>query len=105
MTKADAFLREHGGEVVCLPTGEVAVADDIDLQVIGMISRIELTIEYPEELIGVYRVEHVMLYDQEDQALYDDQTVVENVNFYSEEQLVSWLARHYGVSADIIDMI
>ena len=86
--------------------GEVWVIDDCGLPItLGKIERIELAIEYPEEMLSICRVEHVMLYNEDDEELYEDQDIVDNAEYHSDEELLHSLAKQYGVSADTIDII
>ncbi|MPQ42332.1 hypothetical protein [Clostridium tarantellae] len=86
--------------------GEIWAVDDSGISdIIGKIKRIELSIEEPKEQIGIYRVEHVMLFDGNDEELYDDQSIVDNLEYHSEDELVEVLANNYDVSKDIIDII
>ena len=66
---------------------------------------VELSIEMPENLIGIYRVEHIMLFDEDDEELYDDQTLVDNTEYHSERALVKAVAKKYGISEDIITVL
>lgn len=85
--------------------GEVLAIDDSGIpDVIGKIERIELSIEQPEEMIGIYRIEQIVLFDGDDEQLYDDQGKV-NDEYHSEEEVVEALAKAYGVPADIIEIV
>lgn len=102
MTKVDEYIGE--GTIVA-SHGEVWAIDDSCLpDVIGKIERIELSIEQPEEMIGIYRIEQVMIFDENDEELYNDQDKVNNDEYHSEEEVVEALAKAYGVSADIIEI-
>ena len=103
MTKVDKCTGD--GQIV-LSDGEVWAIDDSGIpDVIGKIKRIELAIENPEEMLGISRVEHVMLYDENDEELYEDQEIVDNHEYHSDKSLISGVAKHYGVSEDIIEVI
>ena len=53
----------------------------------------------PENLIGIYiELEHIMLFDEDDEELYDDQTLVDNTEYHSERALVKAAAKKYGIS-------
>lgn len=104
MTKVDEYCMGEG--IIAVSNGEVWAVDDSGMPaVIGKIGRVELSIEMPEELIGIYRIEHIMLFDENDEELYDDQKSVDNMEYYSEGELVETLARKYGVSDDVIIVI
>lgn len=100
MSKVDEYT---GNGMIVVSDGEVWAVDDSGLpDVIGEIGRVELSIEMPENLIGIYRVEHIMLFDEDDEELYDDQTLVDNTEYHSERALVKAVAKKYGISEDII---
>ena len=94
MSKVDEYT---GNGMIVVSDGEVWAVD-----VIGEIGRVELSIEMPENLIGIYRVEHIMLFDEDDEELYDDQTLVDNTEYHSERALVKAVAQKDGISEDII---
>ncbi|TCZ71448.1 hypothetical protein E0485_22615 [Paenibacillus albiflavus] len=103
MTKVDEYTGEG---TIMVSQGEVWAIDDSCLpDVIGKIERIELSIEEPEEMLGIYRIEHVMLFNEDDEQLYDDQDIVNNDEYHSEKELVEALTIAYGVSADIIEIV
>lgn len=103
MTKVDEYT---GSGQIVVSDGEVWAIDDSGiLDVIGKIGRIELSIENPEEMLGISRVEHVMLYNENDEELYEDQEIVDNREYHSDENLILGIAKHYGVSEDIIEVI
>ena len=57
MSKVDEYT---GNGMIVVSDGEVWAVDDSGLpDVIGEIGRVELSIEMPENLIGIYRVEHI----------------------------------------------
>ena len=85
MSKVDEYT---GNGMIVVSDGEVWAVDDSGLpDVIGEIGRVELSIEMPENLIGIYRVEHIMLFDEDD------------------EELVKAVAKKYGISEDIITVL
>ena len=103
MSKVDEYT---GNGMIVVSDGEVWAVDDSGLpDVIGEIGRVELSIEMPENLIGIYRVEHIMLFDEDDEELYDDQTIVDNTEYHSERALVKAVAKKYGISEDIITVL
>ena len=98
MSKVDEYT---GNGMIVVSDGEVWAVDDSGLpDVIGEIGRVEL-----ENLIGIYRVEHIMLFDEDDEELYDDQTLVDNTEYHSERALVKAVAKKYGISEDIITVL
>ena len=89
MSKVDEYT---GNGMIVVSDGEVWAVDDSGLpDVIGEIGRVELSIEMPENLIGIYRVEHIMLFDEDDED--------------SERALVKAVAKKYGISEDIITVL
>ncbi|EJT6502754.1 hypothetical protein AB8J26_001552 [Clostridium perfringens] len=103
MTKVEEYTGEG---TIMISDGEVwAIDDSCFTDVIGKIGRVELSIEMPEEMIGIYRIEHVMLFNEDDEELYDDQGIVDNEEYHDESELVEALANKYGISKDIIEVI
>lgn len=107
MTKADEFKAQSDGKInIQVSNGEVwAIYDSSLSDVIGKIERIDLSIEEPEETPGVYRVEYVIMYDDNDEKLYDDQDAVDNTEYHTHHELIDTLAIKYGVSKHIIDVV
>lgn len=107
MTKADEYKAQADGEIIIqVSHGEVWAIDDSCLpNVIGKIEHIELSIEEPEETPGVYRVEYVLIYDDNAEKLHDDQDVVDNTEYHDHHELVDALTIKYGVSKDIINVV
>ena len=93
MSKVDEYT---GNGMIVVSDGEVWAVDDSGLPDV---------IEMPENLIGIYRVEHIMLFDEDDEELYDDQTLVDNTEYHSERALVKAVAKKYGISEDIITVL
>lgn len=101
MTKAD----EYSG-IIQVADGQVcAIGGDKGYEVIGKIGRVELSIEHPEQMLGISRVEYVMIYDENDKELYGDQDIVNNDEYYSDDELIEDLAESYGISKDIVDVV
>ena len=85
---------------------KVSVIDESGiLKDIGKIEKINLYIEKPESMIGISRVENIMLVGENEEDLYADQTMVDNAEFHSDEEVLLAVAEHYGVSKDIIKVI
>lgn len=103
MNKADEY---KGYRTIMVGNGEVWFVDDNCLKhVIGKIGRVELSVEQPEEMIGIYRIEHVMLFNEDDEELYDDQVIVDNTEYHDKDEIVKSLAKVYGISTDIVEII
>ncbi len=103
MMKVDKY---SGDGIIMVGNGEVCAVDDSGIpDVIGKIGRIELSIEQPKEMIGIYRIEHVMLFDENNEELYEDQRIVDNAEYHDENELVEDLANQYGVSQDIVETV
>lgn len=56
-------------------------------------------------MLGISRVEHVMLYNEKDEELYEDQKIVNNNEYFSDEDLIEAICEYYGVSGEIIEVI
>lgn len=72
---------------------------------IGKIAKVELTIEHPEQMLGSSRVESSILFDEQDKELMNDQDVVDNQEYHSDEDLINSIARRYNISKDLIESI
>lgn len=95
-----------GNGTIKVENGQVyAIGGDKGYEVIGKIGRVELSIEHPEQMLEISRVEHVMVYDENDKALYEDQGIVNNDEYHSDKELVESLAKKYGISKGIIDIV
>lgn len=107
MTKVKTYKAQTDGEIyIHVSHGEVWAIDDSCLpDTIGLIGRIDLSIEEPEETPGVYRIEHVMIYDDNDERLHEDQDIVDNTEYHDRNELIQALADKYGVSTDIINIV
>lgn len=100
MTKADKY---KDNSVIEVRDGGVwAITDYDNPDFIGKIGRIVLAIEHPEQLAGISRVESVMLYNDNDEELYDDQNIVNNDEYHSDDELIDAIAKHYSISRDLI---
>ena len=92
------WIEIKNGEVWGMnPLGEDAL--------IGKIGRIELAIEYPENMVGISRIEHVMLKNEDGEDLYNDQDIVDNAEFHSDDDLIDSIANRYGVSSDVVETV
>lgn len=95
-----------GNGTIKVENGQVcAIGDREGFEVLGKIGRVELSIEHPEQMLGISRMEHVMLYDENDKALYEDQGIINNIEYHSDKDLVEDLAKKYGISKDIVDVV
>lgn len=70
-----------------------------------MIERVEITIEYPEEMEGIVRLETLDCYDSNDDRLVNIPDLINNDEFHSEADLVRFVAKKLQVSADIIEIV
>lgn len=91
---------------VMVKDGEISTIDkEGNFLVQCKIERVELSIEEPEEMLGIYRVENIQIYNDDDEMVYDDQGMVDNSEFHSENELVEYIAEEYGISTDIIEVV
>lgn len=72
---------------------------------IGKIAKLKLSIEHPEELLGISRVESLILYDEQDEELMNDQDIVDNQEYHSDDELIDEIAKHYNISKDLICLV
>ena len=88
--------------IVTIDDGKVIVFKDGIRTVVGKIAYVELNIEHPKQMPGICRIEHVMLYNDKKEALYEDQEIVNNTEYHTEKELIDAVAEHYGVSRNAI---
>ncbi|MEM5646481.1 hypothetical protein AAHH72_19265 [Bacillus cereus] len=77
-----------------------------------MINKVEVFLEYPEEMIGVARIETIVCYDQDNREIKDEIPDLINDEFYPEEddlksieeRVQSYVAKQLKVSADIVQI-
>lgn len=72
---------------------------------IGEIASIQLSIEYPERMLSISRVENCVLFDENDTELLDDQSIVDNTEYTSDDELIEDIAKHYNISKDFITIL
>lgn len=67
--------------------------------------RVEVFIEWPECIEGLCRIESCHLYDKDDNEILDDQEIVDNAEFHSENELKEYVGKHYGIEKDLVDIL
>ena len=72
---------------------------------IGKIAKLKLSIEHPERMLGISRVKSVILYDEQGDELMNDQNIVDNQEYYSDNDLINEIAKHYNISKDLICLV
>lgn len=102
MTKVE---ENYKNSEIIFKSGIAFAISESTSDVVGRIAKIELSIEHPEQMLGISRVESVILYNEKNEALYNDQEIVNNNEYPSDQELICEIAKHYGVSKDIIETI
>lgn len=72
---------------------------------IGKIAKLKLSIEHPEQLLGISRVESLILCDEQGEELMNDQDIVDNQEYHSDNELINEIAKHYNISKDLICLV
>lgn len=70
-----------------------------------MIERVEITIEYPEEMEGILRLETLECFNSKDERIEGIIDLINNEEFHSEEEVINFVTRKLGISPDIIDVV
>ena len=58
----------------------------------------------PPEMLGVYRIESVVVCDTDETIEFNDQEKVDNQEYFSEEEIKEFLAETYGILTECIDI-
>lgn len=58
----------------------------------------------PPEMLGVYRIESVVVCDTDETIEFNDQEKVDNQEYFSEEEIKEFLAETYGILPECIDI-
>ena len=77
------------------------------------VARVEVTIEYPENTPGIGRLSSVILFDKDDNVIYNDQDIIDNAEYrYDSEneydlpirqQIAEVLSARYGICPSCIE--
>lgn len=102
MTIAEKDFKDYK---IKINSGKIFAINNECSQTVGEIAKIELSIEHPKQLLGISRVESVIFYNKEDEPLYNDQNIVDNTEYHSDEDLLCAITKHYDVSKDLIEII
>ena len=81
------------------------IIDPISEKVLGEVGIVELSVEMPPEMLGIYRIESVIVYDVDENLEFNDQEKVDNQEFFSEEEIKEFLAEAYGILPECIETI
>ena len=84
---------------------EGKIIDPISEKVLGVVGRVILAVEMPPEMLGIYRIESVIVYDVDETLEFNDQEKVHNQEFFSEEEIKEFLAEAYGILPECIETI
>ena len=84
---------------------EGKIIDPISEKVLGVVGRVILAVEMPPEMLGIYRIESVIVYDVDETLEFNDQEKVDNQEFFSEEEIKEFLAEAYGILPECIETV
>lgn len=81
------------------------IRKDEKKEVLGHIGKVELTLEYPPEMLGIIRIESSALFGENDNKLMEDNDIIDNQEYHSETMLKKEVAKHYGIPECIIEIL
>lgn len=81
------------------------IIDTASEKVLGEVGRVILAIEMPPEMLGIYRIDSVTVYDVDEKVEVNDQEKVDNQEFFSEEDIKKFLAEAYGIHPECIETV
>lgn len=84
---------------------EGKIIDSISEKVLGEVGRVVLAVEMPQDMLGIYRIESVTVYDVDETIVFNDQEKVNNQEFFSEEEIKEFLAEAYGIFTEYIETV
>ena len=106
MTKVQEYFATGESGYVEISGGVVSVIGGLgSTKEIGEIGYVEVSIEHPEQMLGISRAEHIMLFNESNEELHDDQNMIDNTEYNSDKELIEEIAKRYGISQDIIEII
>ena len=81
------------------------IIDPISEKVLGEVGIVELSVEMPPEMLGIYRMKSIRVYDTAETMEFNDQEKVDNQEFFSEEEIKEFLAEAYGILPECIETV
>lgn len=69
---------------------------------IGKIASVEVSIDHPENMIGISRVNNAILYDENDDEIYNDPDIIDNTEYHSDRDLMDAVAKRYSVDRQCV---
>lgn len=81
------------------------IIDTASEKVLGEVGHVILAVEMPPEMLGIYRIESVVVYDTDETIEFIDQEKVDNQGFFSEEEIKEFLAESYGILPECIETV
>lgn len=84
---------------------EGKIIDTASEKVLGEVGSVILAVEMPQEMLGIYRIESVKVYDVDETIEFNDQDKVDNQEFFSEEEIKEFLAEAYGILPECIETV
>lgn len=65
----------------------------------------ELSVEIPLDMLGIYRILSVTIYDTNQTMVFSNQEKIDNQEFFSEEKIKEFLAEAYGILSEYIETV
>ena len=81
------------------------IIDPISEKVLGEVGIVELSVEMPPGMLGIYRIKSIRVYDTAETMEFNDQEKVDNQEFFSEEEIKEFLAEAYGILPECIETV
>lgn len=81
------------------------IIDSILQEVLGEVGTVELSVEIPLDMLGIYRILSVTIYDTNQTMVFSNQEKIDNQEFFSEEKIKEFLAEAYGILSEYIETV
>lgn len=81
------------------------IIDPMSEEVLGEVGTVELSVDMPSDMLGIYRILRVTIYDTNETMFFSDQEKLDNQEFFSEEEIKEFLAEAYGILSEYIETV
>lgn len=81
------------------------ISNGDERRLIGKVERLKLSIEHPERMLGISRVESLILCNEQGEELMNDPNIVDNQEYHSDSELISEISKRYNISKDLISLV
>lgn len=81
------------------------IIDPISEEVLGEVGTVELSVDMPSDMLGIYRILRVDIYDTNETMFFCDLEKIDNQEFFSEEDIKEFLAEAYGILSEYIETV